>query len=72
MRAVYFDEAGGFVPTPIYRRERLLDGHRIAGPAVVEQMDATTVILPGQVAVVDERANLLIRTDGLPRPTEVA
>ena len=71
-RAVYFDEAGGFVPTPIYRRERLLDGYRIAGPAVVEQMDATTVILPGQVAVVDERANLLIRTDGLPRPTEVA
>ena len=63
-RSVYFEEAGGFVPTPIYRRERLLAGHRLAGPAVVEQMDSTTVILPGQAAHVDERANLLIQTEG--------
>jgi N-methylhydantoinase A len=61
-RDVHFAEAGGYVPTPIYRRERLLSGHRIAGPAVVEQMDSTTVILPGQLATVDDRANLLIDT----------
>jgi N-methylhydantoinase A len=59
-RAVYFDEAGGFVSTPIYRRERLLAGHRLRGPAIVEQMDSTTVILPGQHALVDDHANLLI------------
>jgi N-methylhydantoinase A len=63
-RAVYFEETRGFAPTPLYRRERLLAGHRLAGPAVVEQMDATTVILPGQTAIVDERGNLLIRTAG--------
>ena len=67
-RPVYFAEAGGFVPTPIYRRERLLSGHLIAGPAIVEQMDATTVILPGQQATVDDRANLVIDTGGAPRP----
>lgn len=61
-RAVYFDETEGFVTTPIYRRERLLAGHRIAGPAVIEQMDSTTVILPGQDALVDAHGNLLIRT----------
>jgi N-methylhydantoinase A len=61
-RAVYFEEARAFVPTPIYRRERLLAGHRLAGPAVVEQMDSTTVILPGQSADVDEQGNLLITT----------
>ena len=61
-RSVYFDEAEGFVTTPIYRRERLLAGHRIAGPAVIEQMDSTTVILPGQDALVDAHGNLLIRT----------
>jgi N-methylhydantoinase A len=61
-RNVYFQEAGGFVPTPVYRRERLRSGHHIAGPAIVEQMDCTTVILPGQRAVVDDRANLLIDT----------
>ncbi len=63
-RAVYFEETRGFAPTPIYRRERLRAGHRLTGPAIVEQMDSTTVILPGQTARVDERANLLIRTDG--------
>jgi N-methylhydantoinase A len=59
-RDAYFAEAGGFVATPIYRRERLRRGHAIAGPAIVEQMDTTTVVLPGQRAVVDGRANLLI------------
>jgi N-methylhydantoinase A len=63
-REVYFEETRGFAPTPIYRRERLLAGHRLTGPAIVEQMDSTTVILPGQSALVDERANILIGTDG--------
>lgn len=62
-RAVYFDETRAFVPTPIYRRERLLAGHRLTGPAVIEQMDSTTLILPGQSADVDERGNLLIMTN---------
>jgi N-methylhydantoinase A len=59
-RDVHFDEADGFVPTPVYRRERLLAGHRVAGPAIVEQMDSTTVILPTQQATVDHHANLSI------------
>jgi N-methylhydantoinase A len=59
-RPVYFDETGDFAVTPIYRRERLRAGHRLAGPAIVEQMDSTTVILPGQHADVDPHANLLI------------
>ena len=58
--SVSFDETGGFVATVIYRRERLTFGHRLIGPAVVEQMDSTTLILPGQQARVDEWANLLI------------
>jgi N-methylhydantoinase A len=59
-RAVYMEEARGFLPSPIYRRELLRAGHRLQGPAIVEQMDSTTVILGGQEAVVDERANLVI------------
>ena len=62
-RPVYFDETGGFVSTPIYRRERLRAGHRLPGPAVVEQMDSTTLIPPGQVALVDARANLVIEIE---------
>jgi N-methylhydantoinase A len=40
------------VAASVWRRERLLPGNRIAGPAIVEQLDATTVVLPGQDAVV--------------------
>jgi N-methylhydantoinase A len=57
-RRVWF--AGKWLDTPIYRRERLAPGARIAGPAIVEQMDATTVIEPGDRARVDSLGNLLI------------
>jgi len=40
--------------------QRLLAGHRVDGPAIVEQMDSTTVILPGQRGTIDSRANILI------------
>jgi N-methylhydantoinase A len=59
-RAVYFEDARDFLTAPVYRRERLRAGHRLAGPAIVEQMDSTTVILDGQEALVDARANLVI------------
>jgi N-methylhydantoinase A len=51
---------GAFHPAVIYDRSRLLAGDRIAGPAVVCEMDSTTVILAGHVAVVDAHGNILI------------
>jgi len=59
-RAVYVDDARGMAPCPVYDRVRLLAGHRVAGPAVIEQFDATTFVLPGQAAVVDEVGFLVI------------
>ena len=56
------EEARDFRVTPVYRRERLRAGHCLEGPAIVEQMDSTSVILDGQQARVDERANLVIVT----------
>ncbi|MGH7567648.1 MAG: hypothetical protein ACREL9_01570 [Gemmatimonadales bacterium] len=44
----------------MYRRERLRAGHRLDGPAIVEQMDSTTVLLPGQWAAIDAHANIRI------------
>ena len=46
-----------------YDRSKLGCGAVIEGPAVVVQLDATTLILPGQVARVDAVGNLLI-TEG--------
>ena len=50
----------GFVSCPIYQRDRLAAGNRIDGPAVVEQMDATTVIPGHAVASVDSYLNLIL------------
>jgi len=59
-REVYFDRASGMTPTPVYDRALLAPGHEVAGPAVVEQLDSTTVVYPGQRAVVDDYRNLVI------------
>ncbi|MBS0987497.1 hydantoinase/oxoprolinase family protein [Acetobacter okinawensis] len=59
-RAVWLPETGSFTPCTIYERDKLLYGHCIAGPAIIEQMDSTTFLLPGQIARVDGYLNLLI------------
>jgi N-methylhydantoinase A len=59
-RAVWLPEAGGFVSCPIYDREKLASGNRFEGPAIVEQMDATTVVLPGMTARVEPYMNLIL------------
>ena len=60
VRQVYFAESGGFVDCPSYDRYRLPAGGVIDGPAIVEEMDSTTVIHPGFRAEVDRYGNLLI------------
>jgi N-methylhydantoinase A len=44
----------------IYDRARLRAGDRLEGPAVVVEMDSTTLVLPGCAAVVDRFGNILI------------
>ncbi len=44
-RKVWFPETG-FVATPVYDRDKLPVNARISGPAIVEQMDTTTVVPP--------------------------
>jgi len=61
-RPVYFAEVDGFVECAIVNRYGLTDGDRVAGPAIVEEFDSTTVIHPGYAALVDGFGNLLIRT----------
>ena len=45
---------------PVYQRDRLDVGERFDGPAIFDQLDATTVIPPGHSASVDEFKNILI------------
>jgi N-methylhydantoinase A len=59
-RKVYFEEAGGYVECDTYERFRLLAGNVISGPAVVEQMDTTTVIPPRETATVHRSGALIV------------
>ena len=47
--------------TEVYNREALEPGHKISGPAIVEQLDTTTVIHPEQEAAVDDYRNIMIK-----------
>ena len=44
----------------IYDRNKLHEGLTVPGPAIVSEMDSTTVVLPGYEARVDAVGNLLI------------
>jgi N-methylhydantoinase A len=61
-RSVRFD--GGWRETPVYARERLPIDVALEGPAILEQMDATVVIEPGDRAAGDADGNILITLGG--------
>ena len=57
-REVVFD--GSPHPTPIYARDTLPRGHSLTGPAILEQMDTTILLEPGDRATVDGLGNLML------------
>jgi len=59
-RPVYFAERGGYLDCPVYDRYGLGAGAELPGPAVVEELDSTTIVHPGYRARVDDHGNLLI------------
>ncbi len=65
-RRVWFD--GEWVDTSIYQRDAFGPGDAVAGPAIIEQADTTTLVEPGMQARVDEFGNLLIPIP--PKPAE--
>ena len=58
-REVYFFETG-FAPCDVYNRYALVEGDIIAGPAIIEERESTTVMPPGTQAAVDSSLNLII------------
>ena len=59
-RPVYFAEKNCYVDCPIYNRYRLGARCILTGPAIVEEVDSTSVIHPGYQAVVDRFGNLIL------------
>ncbi|MFQ5878506.1 MAG: hydantoinase/oxoprolinase family protein, partial [Acidobacteriota bacterium] len=62
-RPVYF-EAPGFVPTPVYARDRLVTGQRLRGPALVEEAASATLVPPDWTAAADPYGNLVLTSRG--------
>jgi N-methylhydantoinase A len=63
-RPVHFDSSGAAVETPLYVRSDLPAGARIEGPAIIDQLDSTTVVPPGWRAEVDEWLNIRMHREG--------
>jgi N-methylhydantoinase A len=57
---VYFEGKRAFVDCPVYNRDALLAGNVIAGPALVLETGATTVLNPGFRLAVTMLGSLLI------------
>ena len=53
----------GALASNLYQREQLVCGNRLSGPALVIQMDCTTVVPPGWGGVVDSFGNLLLEPE---------
>ena len=59
-RTVWLSSETPIADCPIYDRYKLGAGHELRGPAIVEEMDSTTIIFPGWTAKVDEFGNLIM------------
>ena len=55
---IYVD--GSMQEAMLYDRSKLKAGNVITGPAIVLEMDSTTLVLPGHEGQVDEYGNILI------------
>ena len=60
-RPAWFPEAGGFTPTQVWRREAIGPATVIQGPAIIEDAEATTVLLPGDEARLGPGGHLIVR-----------
>lgn len=62
-RSVYFEEFNGYDQVLVFDRCRLLPGSVLKGPAIIEDVESTTVIGPGWTTEVDEFLNLTIERE---------
>lgn len=63
-RPAYFPELDGYTDTGVYRRDALVAGERISGPAIVEDSGSTAVVPPGCTARIDSYGNLVVTLHG--------
>ena len=63
-RRAYFPESGGYTEIQVLDRTGLRVGERVEGPALIEETDSTTLVLPGDRAAISPRGHLVIDIGG--------
>ncbi|MBS0643225.1 MAG: hydantoinase B/oxoprolinase family protein [Proteobacteria bacterium] len=69
-RMIRVRQAPDPVEASVWLRDAIAPGQRIAGPAIIEQADTTTLLEPGWTARLNDSGALLLQPDG--RPTAIA
>ena len=59
-RPILWNLPKGYEETPVYDGDRLAAGHRIEGPAVIEEAATTVVVPPNYVCTVDKIKNYIL------------
>jgi len=62
-RKAWFPERGGFSDVAVYDRNKLVIGHEISGPAIVEERITTVIVHPGWRLTVDAFGNILMEAE---------
>jgi len=60
VRKAYFPELGGYVDCAVVERSALAVGETVTGPAIIEEAEATTLLLPRSSASVSRKGHLVI------------
>ena len=60
-REAYFPELNGFAECNVIDRYRLREGDTFEGPAIVEEREATTVVLPGDTVTISPSGHMIIK-----------
>jgi N-methylhydantoinase A len=63
-RDVYFTDTKKPVDCPVYQRDQLFAGARIAGPALIQEHGTTTVLFKGDDCVMAPSGELMITVGG--------
>lgn len=58
-----FQNVGGFIETSVYDRNKLVAGHEISGPAIVEERITTVIVHPGWRLTVDAFGNIVMEAE---------
>ena len=63
-RNAYFPETGGYIEVAVIDRAAMAVEETVPGPALIEEADSTTVVLPGDRASVSPRGHLILEIEG--------